>query len=105
LLSSLRDVVDRALSGGASWQRALRGLRPVIENLAHTWMPGARVDDGLSALWAELEKRAGLSTQWDAAVTRVRDFIQIRLAEGLLAVPPPAAAAESAVPPGLFQER
>lgn len=96
LLSSLRDLVDRALAGAPPRQRALRGLRQATENLVHTWMPGARVDDGLAALWAELESRARLTTQWDTAVTRVRDYIQARLAEGLLAAPLPAARAESA---------
>jgi hypothetical protein len=103
LLTTLQDAVDRALTGAVSWQRALGGLRPVIENLAHTWMPGARVDEGLSALWVELERQARLTTQWATAVTRVRDFIQIRLAEGLLAAPLPAIA-ESATTSGL-QER
>lgn len=102
LLSNLRDIVDRALSGTMSQREALRGLRPVIENLAHTWMPGARVDDGLGALWADLENRARLSAQWHTIVTRVRDYVQIRLAEGLLAAPLPVIGTESAEPPHVF---
>jgi hypothetical protein len=104
LLSSLRDLVNRALSGAIPQQRVLRGLRPAIENLVHTWMPGARVDDGLVALWSDLESRARLSTQWDTTVTRVRDYIQTRLAEGLLATQLPATA-ESAQPLHDSQER
>jgi hypothetical protein len=104
LLSNLQDVVDRVLSGATSRRRALQGLRPVVESLVHAWMPGARVDDGLAALWADLESRARLSTQWNTAVFRVRDYIQIRLAEGLLAAPRPVISTESADPPGVLQE-
>jgi hypothetical protein len=109
LLSNLRDVVDRALTGPTSRQRALQGLRPVIENLAHIWMPGARVEQGLAALWADLESRARLSTQWETTVARVRDYIQMLLAEGLLTAQLPGLTSrldpESAELPGVLQER
>jgi hypothetical protein len=104
LLSNLRDVVDRALTGTTSQRAALRGLRPVFEALVHTWMPGTRVDDGLAALWADLERRARLPAQWHTVITRVRDYVQIRLAEGLLAAPLPVVRTESAEPFGVFQE-
>lgn len=96
LLSNLRDLVDRALTGASPRRRALHSLRPIIESLVHVWMPGARVDDGLVALWVDLESRARLSAQWDTAVTRIRDYIQTRLAEGLVAAAQPAALADPA---------
>jgi hypothetical protein len=105
LLFNLQDLVDRALTGVSPRRRALRGLRPIIENLVHIWMPGARVDDGLVALWADLESRARLSRQWDTAVARVRDYIQIRLTEGLVSAPLAVTRTEAAQFHHDFQER
>jgi hypothetical protein len=103
LLSNLRDLVDRALAGASPRRRA--GLGPIIENLIHLWMPGTRVDDGLSALWAYLENRARLATQWQTAVTRIHDYNEVHLPEVLTSALLAVARAEAAWSHDDVQER
>jgi hypothetical protein len=73
LLTCLLQILDRSRIGANSPRQVAHRLRPVYDHLLHLWMPAARQDDALTALWRSLDQRAGLSRQWDAVVARIRD--------------------------------
>lgn len=77
LLSSIVSIVDVAHIGGRDRSAVLDHLRPAMDHLLHTWMPGARLADDLQALWDEIERRAGLERQWDSVVRRIRDQVAL----------------------------
>jgi hypothetical protein len=83
LLSTLDALVDRARIGHNPTADVLRGLRPAVDHLLHAWMPGARLADDLSAFWDELNRRPGLSRQWEATVARIRDQLAVGTIEAL----------------------
>jgi hypothetical protein len=73
LLSCAVAAVDQAGIGVRDRQEVLTRLSPLIDQLLHIWMPGVRIADGLAPYWAAIERRAGLSRQWETVVRRVRD--------------------------------
>jgi len=84
LLTTLGTVADRACTGSGD-AVALRRLRPAIDHLVHLWMPGAAVAPSLLETWERLEERPGLTRQWDACVSRIRDHMALRTLEMLAA--------------------
>lgn len=54
-------------------------LRPLVDHLLHLWMPQARVDRTLNALWQELEETPGFSRQWTSLAQRIRDQLAVQL--------------------------
>jgi hypothetical protein len=77
LLTALLRLVDRSGFGVRPEPAAVATVRPAIDHLLHLWMPGARVTTALQPVWAGLERRPGLSRQWQASVNRIRDQVAV----------------------------
>ena len=83
LLSTLLDVVDRAVARSRPAAELISLLRPGIDNLVHAWMPAAHVSRTLDRIWQELDLRSGFSLQWQKTVERIRDQLSVGLVEAL----------------------
>jgi hypothetical protein len=83
LLSTLLDIVDRALARSRPAPEVIRMLRPGVDHLVHAWMPAAHVSKTLDRIWQELDLRAGFSLQWQTTVQRIRDQLSIGVIEAL----------------------
>jgi hypothetical protein len=83
LLSTLLDMVDRAVSRSRPAAELISMLRPAIDNLVHAWMPAAHVSRTLDRIWQELDLRSGFSLQWQKTVDRIRDQLSVGLVEAL----------------------
>jgi hypothetical protein len=83
LLSTLLDIVDRAVARSRPAAELIGMLRPGIDHLVHAWMPGAHASRTLDAIWQELDLRAGFSQQWQKTVERIRDQLSVGLIEAL----------------------
>jgi hypothetical protein len=92
LLSTLLDIVDRALSRGRPAAELIGMLRPGIDHLVHAWLPAAHVSGTLDRIWRELDVRSGFSLQWQKTVERIRDQLSVGLIEGLRSFPEPPSA-------------
>jgi hypothetical protein len=84
LLSTLLDIVDRALARSRPAPELISMLRPGIDHLVHAWMPAAHVSKTLDRIWQELDLRAGFSLQWQTTVQRIRDQLSVGAIEALL---------------------
>ena len=74
---------------GQDAQYTFRTLRPLVDHLLHLWAPGARTVAPLQFVWNSLERRPGLTNQWNTMVERVRgqiDYGAADLADRLLAL-------------------
>ncbi|MFG2947487.1 SCO2521 family protein [Streptomyces adustus] len=80
LLTTVVDKLDGIRIGSADGAAALKVLGPLVDHLLHLWMPRARVDRRLVALWDVLEDDPGFSRQWHTQVQRVRDQLALRAA-------------------------
>ena len=83
LLSTLLDIVDRALARSRPAAELISMLRPGIDHLVHAWMPAAHVSKALVRIWQELDLRSGFSLQWQKTVERIRDQLSVGLIEAL----------------------
>jgi hypothetical protein len=83
LLSTLLDIVDRAVARNRPPAELISMLRPAIDNLVHAWMPAAHVSRTLDRIWPELDLRSGFSLQWQKTVERIRDQLAVVLVEAL----------------------
>jgi hypothetical protein len=83
LLSTLLDIVDRALARNRRAAELIRMLRPGIDHLVHAWMPAAHVSKSMDRIWQELDLRAGFSLQWQKTVERIRDQLSVGVIEAL----------------------
>ncbi|MGV9555066.1 SCO2521 family protein [Streptomyces sp. NPDC003522] len=79
LLTTVADKLDGLRLGSDDDRAALKVLRPLVDHLLHLWMPQARVDRGLNALWQALEETPGFSRQWTSLAQRIRDQLAVRL--------------------------
>jgi hypothetical protein len=89
LLSTLLDIVDRAVARSRPAAELISMLRPGIDHLVHAWMPAAHVSRSLDRFWQELDLRSGFSLQWQKTVERIRDQLSVRLIEALQPVTEP----------------
>jgi hypothetical protein len=64
-------------------------LAPGIDHLLHAWLPGARIGEELMTYWAEIDRRSGLSRQWEVAIARIRDQVALATVELAVAAGPP----------------
>ena len=83
LLSTLLDIVDRAVARSRPAAELISMLRPGIDHLVHAWMPAAHVSRTLDRIWQELDLRSGFSLQWQKTVERIRDQLSVGLIEAL----------------------
>jgi len=83
LLSTLLDLVDRAVARSRPAAELIGILRPGIDHLVHAWMPAAHVSGTLDRIWQELDVRSGFSLQWQKTVERIRDQLSLGLIEAL----------------------
>jgi hypothetical protein len=90
LLSTLLDIVDRAVARSRPAAEMISLLRPGVDHLVHAWMPTTRVSTTLDRIWQELDLRSGFSLQWQKTVERIRDQFSVSLIEALqpFTVPP-----------------
>jgi len=83
LLSTLLDLVDRAVARDRPAAELIGMLRPGIDHLVHAWMPAARASKTLDRIWQELDLQSGFSLQWQKTVERIRDQLSVSLIEAL----------------------
>jgi hypothetical protein len=83
LLSTLLDLVDRAVARRRPAAELIGMLRPGIDHLVHAWMPAAHAGKALDRIWQELDLRSGFSLQWQKTVERIRDQLSVGLIEAL----------------------
>jgi hypothetical protein len=83
LLSTLLEIVDRAVARRRPAAQLVGMLRPGIDHLVHAWMPAAHANRTLDTIWQELDLRAGFSLQWQKTVERIRDQLSVGLIEAL----------------------
>jgi hypothetical protein len=83
LLSTLLDIVDRAVARARPPAELIGMLRPGIDHLVHAWMPAAHASRALDFIWQELDLRSGFSLQWQKTVERIRDQLSVGLVEAL----------------------
>ncbi|MHC3473320.1 SCO2521 family protein [Streptomyces sp. 7R007] len=86
LLTTVVRLLDGRL-GPVEGPTAVAALRPAVEHLIHLWMPRARGDRALRALWDVLEQDPGFTRQWDSLVQRVRDRLALLNALPILRIP------------------
>ena len=83
LLSTLLDLVDRAMARTRPATEVVALLRPAVDHLVHTWMPAAHVDRALARLWQDFDHQWGFSSQWQKTVERIRDQLSMGIIEAL----------------------
>jgi hypothetical protein len=83
LLSTLLELVDRAIAVPRPPTEVVARLRPAIDHLVHTWMPAAHAERSLAAIWQEFDTRWGFSLQWQKTVERIRDQLSVGIMEAL----------------------
>jgi hypothetical protein len=83
LLSTLLEIVDRAVARTRPPAELIGMLRPGIDHLVHAWMPAAHASRALDFIWQELDLRSGFSLQWQKTVERIRDQLSVGLVEAL----------------------
>jgi hypothetical protein len=83
LLSTLLDIVDRAVARSRPAAELISMLRPGIDHLVHAWMPAAHASRTLDRIWQELDLKSGFSLQWQKTVERIRDQLSVGIIEAL----------------------
>ncbi|MEV0436170.1 SCO2521 family protein [Nocardia sp. NPDC050413] len=75
----LLTVIDARVRAAETFDdgRQVAVLAPVLEHLAHLWMPGAQVPTAMRAPWRDLQTVAGLSKQWTARVEQIQRRIDV----------------------------
>jgi hypothetical protein len=77
LLTTLLSLIGRAPIGSGDRKAVIDRLQPALDYLLHLWMPAARIDTALIDLWDAMERRPGLTRQWQATVSRIRDQLAL----------------------------
>jgi hypothetical protein len=77
LLTTLVSLIGRAPIGSGDRAAVIDRLQPALDYLLHLWMPAARIDAALIDLWDAMERRPGLTRQWQATVSRIRDQLAL----------------------------
>jgi hypothetical protein len=83
MLSTLLELVDRAMARRRPAIEIINMLRPGVDHLVHAWMPAAHINKSLVSTWHEFEQRSGLSLQWQKTVERIRDQLSVGVIEAL----------------------
>src|SRR5262249_30756306 len=64
LLSTLLDMVDRAVARSRPNIELVGLLRPGIDHLLHVWTPAAHASRSLTGIWQEFDLGSRFSLQW-----------------------------------------
>lgn len=83
MLSTLLELVDRAMARSRPAIEVISLLRPGVDHLVHAWMPAAHISKSLISTWHEFDQRSGLSLQWQKTVERIRDQLSVGVIEAL----------------------
>ena len=83
LLSTLLDLVERAMARSRPAIEIASMLRPAIDHLVHAWMPAVHISKSLASMWHEFDQNSGLSLQWQKTVERIRDQLSVGVIEAL----------------------
>lgn len=83
VLTTVSQRIERISAMPGDRARAVGELNPIVSNLFHLWMPGARVRPQLSEVWAGFERQPGFTRQWETARDWIRDQISLRLLSAL----------------------
>ncbi|WP_151773147.1 SCO2521 family protein [Streptomyces abyssomicinicus] len=83
LLTTVVRLLDGSRLGSADGTAVVRALRPAVDHLLHLWMPRARLEPSLAALWDALEERPGFNRQWQVLVRRIRDQLALHAVPAL----------------------
>ncbi len=81
LVSCVIEVVEVANIGYRDRKDVVQRLRPIVDHLLHTWMPGARLHDRMLPIWQEIDRGAGYSRQWETLMHRIRDQLSLAVLE------------------------
>lgn len=77
VLTTLTQRIERIRSVSGDRPPAVGELQPIVSNLLHLWLPGARVSAELRAVWDGFERRPGFTRQWQTAVEWIRDQLSL----------------------------
>lgn len=77
LLTVAADAVERADLAGPGTAESVDILAPVLEHLAHLWVPGAHTPAALRDLWAQLAEEPDLAAQWLRTVGHMRNRLLV----------------------------
>lgn len=77
LLTVLTEVIDEAEMAELSRSSPAQVLTPLLEHLAHLWLPGAFTPPPLRGLWTSLEIDPGFTVQWNARIGQLRDRVAV----------------------------
>ncbi|MEU8894850.1 SCO2521 family protein [Nocardia sp. NPDC048505] len=77
----LLTVIDAKVQAAEAFSdgRQVAILAPVLEHLAHLWMPGAHVPGTVRSLWRDLQAEANFSKQWTSRVEQVQRRIEVAM--------------------------
>jgi hypothetical protein len=77
LLTTLLGQVQRSGIGTALRPDVALRLAPAVDHLLHLWMPAARTSAVAASFWDGMQRRPGLSRQWQVTVDRIRDQLAL----------------------------
>jgi hypothetical protein len=77
VLTTLTQRIERIRAMSGDRPPAVGELQPIVSNLLHLWLPGARVSTELAAVWDGFERRPGFTRQWQTAVEWIRDQLSL----------------------------
>ncbi|MEV0297865.1 SCO2521 family protein [Nocardia sp. NPDC050710] len=77
LLTATAAAVEEADRFPSASSESVQILAPVLEQLAHLWMPGAHVAEPMRVLWAQLQQEPGFTEQWLARIGHLRDRMTV----------------------------
>lgn len=83
LLTVTGAAIEEADRFPSSSQEQVDILAPMLEHLAHLWMPGAHTPAALRSLWKELQADPGFSRQWTARIGHLRDRLAVATLDAL----------------------
>ncbi|MFD6391214.1 SCO2521 family protein [Nocardia sp. NPDC060259] len=83
LLTVLTEIIDEAESAEFSRSSPAQILSPLLEHLAHLWMPGAFTPAPLRGLWTGLEADPGFTVQWNSGIGQLRDRVAVATLDAL----------------------
>lgn len=89
LLTTVLTELSRVRSAAGADRRVTARLAAILETLGHLWMPAARMAPPLTEVWAALDGRPGMSRQWQALMTKVRDHLMLAMVRSWAAGPRP----------------